>query len=110
MVLTIPFLTMMGNVLGILGGALMFLTLDYPMATYFKQVLSAAELRHVLSGLVKSVFFGLTIAGVGCMRGLQTERGSSGVGLSATRAVVTSILLIVILDAIFGTLFYFLGF
>ncbi|MGE3308752.1 MAG: ABC transporter permease, partial [Limisphaerales bacterium] len=37
-------------------------------------------------------------------------RGSSAVGLSATRAVVTSILLIVILDAIFGTLFYFLGF
>lgn len=110
MVLTIPFLTMMGNVLGIMGGALMFLTLDYPMAAYFKQALNAAEPRHVLSGLVKSVFFGLTISGVGCMRGLQTARGSSAVGLSATRAVVTAILLIVILDAIFGTLFYFLGF
>jgi len=110
MVLTIPFLTMMGNVTGILGGALMFLTLDYPMAAYFKQVLIAAEPRHLLSGLVKSVFFGLTISGVGCMRGLQTARGSSAVGLSATRAVVTAILLIVIFDAIFGTLFYFLGF
>ncbi len=110
MVVTIPFLTLMGNVLGILGGALMFLSLDYPMAAYFKQVLSAAEPRHLLSGLVKSVFFGLTISGVGCLRGLQTERGSSAVGLSATRAVVTSILLVVILDAIFGTLFYFLGF
>jgi phospholipid/cholesterol/gamma-HCH transport system permease protein len=110
MVVTIPFLTMMGNITGILGGALMFLTLDYPMAAYFKQVLSAAEPRHLLSGLVKSVFFGLTISGVGCMRGLQTARGSSAVGLSATRAVVTAILLIVILDAIFGTLFYFIGF
>lgn len=110
MVFTIPFLTMLGNVLGILGGAAMFLTLDYPISVYFKQVLSSAEPRHVLSGLVKSVFFGLTIAGVGCMRGLETDRGSSAVGLSATRAVVTSILLIVILDAIFGTLFYFLGF
>lgn len=110
MVVTIPFLTMMGNITGILGGALMFLTLDYPMAAYFKQVLSAAEPRHLLSGLVKSVFFGLTISGVGCMRGLQTARGSSAVGFSATRAVVTAILLIVILDAIFGTLFYFLGF
>lgn len=110
MVVTIPFLTMLGNVMGILGGALMFLTLDYPMAAYFKQAIGAAEVRHVLSGLVKSVFFGLTISGVGCMRGLQTARGSSAVGLSATRAVVTSILLIVILDAIFGTVFYFLGF
>ncbi|MGE4178813.1 MAG: ABC transporter permease [Limisphaerales bacterium] len=110
MVVTMPFLALLGNILGILGGALMFLSLEYPMSAYFKQVLSAAEPRHLLSGLLKSVFFGLTISGVGCMRGLQTARGSSAVGLSATRAVVTSILLIVILDAIFGTLFYFLGF
>lgn len=110
MVLTIPFLTLLGNITGILGGAVMFLTLDYPMAAYFKQALGAAEPRHLWSGLVKSVFFGLTISGVGCMRGLQTERGSSAVGLSATRAVVTAILLLVILDAIFGTLFYFIGF
>ncbi len=110
MVVTIPLLTMLGNIMGIMGGALMFLTLDYPMAAYFKQVLSAAELRHLASGLVKSVLFGLTVAGVGCMRGLQTARGSSAVGMSATRAVVTSILLIVILDAVFGTVFYFLGF
>ena len=110
MVLTIPFLTLVGNLTGILGGALMFLSLDYPMAAYFKQALQAAEPRHLLSGLIKSAVFGLTISGVGCMRGLQTERGASAVGLSATRAVVTAILLIVILDAIFGTLFYFLGF
>ncbi len=110
MVLTIPFLAMVGNVAGILGGAVMFLTLDYPMAAYFKQVLLAAEPRHLISGLIKSVFFGITIAGVGCMRGLETERGPSAVGLSATRAVVTAILLTVILDAIFGTVFYFIGF
>lgn len=110
LVLMVPLLTLFANVAGIAGGALMFLTLDYPFSSYFDQVLASAEIRHLLSGLVKSVAFAWTIAGVGCLRGLQTQRGPSAVGLSTTSAVVTSILLIVILDAILGTVFYFLRF
>jgi phospholipid/cholesterol/gamma-HCH transport system permease protein len=110
LVMTIPFLTLFANVVGILGGAVMFLSLDYPLSTYFNQALSSAEVRHLLSGLVKSVAFGITIAGVACMRGLQTLQGPSAVGVSTTRAVVTSILLIVVIDAILGTIFYFLHF
>lgn len=110
LVMMVPLLTLFADVAGIAGGALMFLTLDYPFSTYFDQVMSSAEIRHLLSGLVKSIAFGWTIAGVGCLRGLQTARGPSAVGLSTTSAVVTSILLIVILDAILGTVFYFLRF
>lgn len=110
LVMTIPFLTLFANVVGVLGGAVMFLSLDYPLSTYFNQALSSAEVRHLLSGLVKSVAFGITIAGVGCMRGLQAMRGPSAVGISTTSAVVTSILLIVIIDAVLGTIFYFLHF
>jgi phospholipid/cholesterol/gamma-HCH transport system permease protein len=110
LVLMIPILTLFGNLMGVLGGALMFLTLEYPISTYFDQAIAAAELRHLLSGLAKSVAFGVTVAGVGCLRGLQTLRGSSAVGHSTTRAVVTSILLIVVIDAVLGTVFYFLGF
>ncbi len=110
LVLMVPFLALFANLAGILGGAVMFLTLDYPMSAYFDQVLSSAEPRHLLSGLVKSVAFGLTVAGVGCLRGLQTARGPSAVGASTTRAVVAGILLIVILDAVLGTVFYFIGF
>ncbi len=110
LVLMIPFLTLFGDLMGILGGAVMFLTLDYPISVYFDQVIQAAEIRHLLSGLVKSVAFGVTVAGVGCLRGLQTLRGPSAVGASTTRAVVTSILLIVVIDAVLGTVFYFLGF
>ncbi|MBL9138361.1 MAG: ABC transporter permease [Verrucomicrobiales bacterium] len=110
LVLMVPLLTLFANVAGIAGGALMFLTLDYPFSTYFDQVLASAEIRHLMSGLVKSVAFAWTIAGVGCLRGLQTQRGPSAVGQSTTSAVVTSILLIVILDAILGTVFYFLQF
>lgn len=110
LVLMIPFLTLFGNLMGILGGAVMFLTLEYPISAYFDQAIAAAEIRHLLSGLVKSVAFGFTVAGVGCLRGLQTLRGPSAVGASTTRAVVTSILLIVVIDAVLGTVFYFIGF
>ncbi len=110
LVLMVPFLTLFANLAGILGGAVMFLTLDYPMSAYFNQVLDIAEPRHLISGLVKSVAFGVTVAGVGCLRGLQTARGPSAVGASTTRAVVAGILLIVILDAVLGTVFYFAGF
>lgn len=110
LVLTMPFLTLFADVVGVLGGSVMFLTLEYPLSAYFNQALASAELRHLLSGLVKGVAFALTVAGIGCMRGLATLRGPSAVGMSTTSAVVTSILLIVIIDAVLGVLFYFLGF
>ena len=61
----------------------------------------------VLAG-VKGLVFGAIVAAIGCLRGLQTKQGPSAVGVSTTRAVVTSILLIVIADAVFSVLFYIL--
>jgi phospholipid/cholesterol/gamma-HCH transport system permease protein len=63
----------------------------------------------VAGGLFKSVIFGLLIAGSGCLCGLRTGEGASAVGHSATRAVVSSIIMIVIADGIFAVLFYKLG-
>lgn len=110
LMVTIPLLTLFANLAGVAGGSVMFLTLDYPLSAYFRQSLEVAELRHLLSGLVKSVAFGVTLAGVGCLRGLRAGRGPSAVGQATTSAVVTSILLIVVIDAVLGTVFYFLGF
>ena len=59
-------------------------------------------------GAAKGVVFGAIVSAVGCLRGLQTQQGPSAVGISTTRAVVTSILLIVIADAVFSILFFFL--
>ncbi len=110
LVFMIPFLTLFADVTGILGGAVVFLSFEYPVSTYFTQAIDAAEPRHIASGLVKSVFFGFIIGGVGCLRGLQALRGPSAVGISTTSAVVTSILLIVITDAVMGVIFYYLQF
>ena len=50
----------------------------------------------------------LIVGMVGCQRGLKTENGPGAVGDSATRAVVTSIVLIIVTDGVFGVVFYYL--
>ena len=55
-------------------------------------------------GIVKAAVFGLVIAAIGCERGLSTGAGATSVGLSATSAVVTSIVMIVVIDGIFTVL------
>jgi phospholipid/cholesterol/gamma-HCH transport system permease protein len=59
--------------------------------------------------MAKTFVFGLIVAGVGCLRGLQTRTGASAVGVSTTRAVVSSIVLIIMADAVFSVVYYFLG-
>jgi phospholipid/cholesterol/gamma-HCH transport system permease protein len=81
-----------------------------PPATLMHQLSGALRVDDVLAGLIKSFFFGAVVAGVGCLRGLQTGAGAAAVGDSTTRAVVTSIFLIVLLDAVFAVIYYQLKF
>jgi len=72
-------------------------------------VTSAASYVELLAGLFKSVFFALIIAGIGCLEGLRTKTGAIAVGESTTRAVVSGIILIIVVDGIFGVVYYYLG-
>jgi phospholipid/cholesterol/gamma-HCH transport system permease protein len=108
-VLMMPLLTLFSNLLGLLGGAVVFLSLDFPLVTYYQQVLNAVHLKDLAGGLAKAFVFGILVAGIGCLRGLQTRTGASAVGLSATRAVVSGIVLVVIADGVFSVVFYYLG-
>jgi phospholipid/cholesterol/gamma-HCH transport system permease protein len=107
-ILLTPLLTFYASFMGVLGGVLVVLGLGYPLTLIFHQLTSAVGLRDVALAAAKGVVFGAIVAGVGCLRGLQTKEGPSAVGVSTTRAVVTSILLIVIADAIFSVIFYML--
>ena len=49
------------------------------------------------------------VAGIGCLRGFQTGTGASSVGDSATRAVVSGLVAIVIADGVFAVVYYYLG-
>ncbi len=55
-------------------------------------------------GVFKSVVFGAVVSGLGCLRGMQTKQGPSAVGDSATRAVVSAILMVIVVDALLAVL------
>lgn len=103
-----PGLTVFADLLGIMGGSVVMLSLGFPLVTFFHQLQTAVSYGSLVGGLVKSVAFGLLIAAIGCLRGLQTQTGASAVGLSTTHAVVSGIVLIVITDGIFSIIYYYL--
>ncbi len=105
-----PILTIYSVVIGIAGGFFVMMMLGFPLATLTNQLAGSLTSQDVAAGLIKSFFFGAVVAGVGCMRGLQTGAGASAVGDATTRSVVTSIFLIVVLDAIFAVVYYQLKF
>ncbi|HPS00576.1 MAG TPA: MlaE family lipid ABC transporter permease subunit [Candidatus Sumerlaeota bacterium] len=104
-----PLLTLASNLLGILGGAVVLILMGTPIVAYFNEVIKASDLIDVMGGLVKATVFGLLVAGIGCLRGLQTSSGASAVGASTTSAVVSGIVLIALSDAFFSVLYYYLG-
>jgi len=102
--LVMPLLTVLADIVGIFGGALVMTTFDISFLQFHSQLLGAVTADDFVLGLVKAAVFGLTIAAVGCQRGLATGAGAVSVGLSATSTVVTSIVLIVVIDGFFAVL------
>ena len=106
--LMMPLLTLFSNVLGLLGGAVTMQTFGIPFLTFFREADSAVNLGDFLAGFVKSFVFAILVAGIGCLRGLQTQAGASAVGEAATRAVVSGIILLVVVDGLFALAYYLL--
>src|SRR5262245_31736823 len=104
-----PFLAIFACVCGLIGGAVVMLSLGFPLVTYTNQVRAAVTVGDMLGGLGKSLIFGIVVAAIGCLRGLQTKSGASAVGESTTRAVVSGLVLITIVDGLFAVVFYYLG-
>lgn len=107
MLIMLPCLTVIADLVGIFGGYLIsMLTLDLTSVRYIDQTISALTFKDLFSGLVKSGFFALIIAGIGCHQGLIVRGGAEGVGKATTRSVVVSIFLIIAADVLFTTIFY----
>jgi phospholipid/cholesterol/gamma-HCH transport system permease protein len=105
-----PILTIYSNALGIAGGFLVMMAQGFPMAALWNQLVGAVGVNDVMTGFIKSFVFGILVAGIGCLRGLQTGKGATAVGVSTTSAVVSGIFLIVVVDALFAAIFYVLKF
>jgi phospholipid/cholesterol/gamma-HCH transport system permease protein len=107
-VLMTPLLVLFSDLVGLLGGALTMQSFSIPYITFLKEVDSAVSMTDFLAGFIKSFVFAILVAGVGCLRGLQTKAGASAVGDAATRAVVTGIILLVVVDGLFAVAYYLL--
>ncbi len=110
LILMVPLLTLYADTVGMIGGALASVSLfDVTLLEYAYQTQAALDLSDVMVGLFKAAVFGVLIAAAGCMRGIQCQRSAQAVGEAATSAVVTSIVAIVVADALLTVLFTRLG-
>jgi phospholipid/cholesterol/gamma-HCH transport system permease protein len=111
MVLMMPLLTLYADLLGILGGGFVGITmLGLSPTQYFHETQSFLNLTDFSMGLIKAVVFGVLVALAGCLRGMQCGRSSAAVGMAVTSAVVTGIVFIVFSDAILTVVYNALGF
>ena len=106
--LMMPLLVIFSDLIGILGGALTMVSFNIPISAFLHEVDSLVDVKDLLAGLAKAPVFAILIAGIGCLRGLQTQTGASAVGISATRAVVSAIILLVVVDGIYAFIYYLL--
>lgn len=103
----LPLLIIMANLTGILGGM--------GLAVYFKHITTKTFIDSILTyikpwdflgGLTKGFFFGLSIAGIGVYYGLHIKTGATGVGMAATKAVVSGVIALFIINFLLTVLFY----
>jgi phospholipid/cholesterol/gamma-HCH transport system permease protein len=107
---SVPCLSIVCNVFGILaGGVFMFFSTRLVPLMYLRYVLTSIALRDVIAGMVKSVAFATIIAHVGCLEGFRVRGGPDSVGRSTTAAVVKSTFLVIVADAVFTAIFYFMA-
>jgi phospholipid/cholesterol/gamma-HCH transport system permease protein len=110
LVLMMPLLCAFADVLGMLGGAAVGVgMLDVPFLSYYRETIHSVSLTNFFLGLFKSGIYGGLIAMAGCFNGFKSGSSSSAVGDAATRAVVASIVMIVVACGLFAVITNVLG-
>src|SRR5580704_13767365 len=110
LVIALPLLTVIADLVGLAGGALLcrFL-LDMPLTQYVTRVQESITQTTFWVGLVKAPIFAMLIAMAGCYRGMQVRDSSRELGRLTTLAVVQAIFLVIFADAVFAVLFLEMG-
>jgi phospholipid/cholesterol/gamma-HCH transport system permease protein len=106
LVIALPLLTVVADIIGLMGGALLcrFL-LDIPITQYLYRVNESIAPTTFWVGIIKAPIFALLIGMAGTYRGMQVRNSSRELGHLTTVAVVQSIFLVILADALFAVLF-----
>jgi phospholipid/cholesterol/gamma-HCH transport system permease protein len=108
-VIVVPLLTLYADFFGILGGLIVGIVgLDLTVYSYLKETQTSLSLMDIITSLIKSGFFAVIIAGIGCQRGFEVRGGAEAVGAATTSAVVSAIFLIIVTDSAFALVFQYL--
>jgi phospholipid/cholesterol/gamma-HCH transport system permease protein len=104
--IALPLLTIVADLIGIAGGALLCrYLLDMPLTQYLNRAADAVSPSTFWVGLFKAPVFALLIAMAGCYRGMQVRSSARELGRLVTVAVVQAIFLVILADALFAVLF-----
>ena len=103
----LAFFAMMMSLLG--GGIFVWLMLDIPPLTYVQRLQEVIPMTDFYIGIIKAPVFGFIIALAGCFQGMLVQGNSEEVGMRTTTAVVQSIFLVIVLDAVFAVFFSSIG-
>lgn len=108
--LSLPMLSTMALVLGVLGGAVMNAADGYATVSHFyNAALRSVNMEDFLSGFAKTIFFGFQIGVIACQRGMATRGGTLGVGRATTETVVITSVVTLLSDFFLTRLFMAVG-
>ncbi|WP_397476127.1 MlaE family ABC transporter permease [Pusillimonas sp.] len=106
LLIAMPALTFVGMVSGILGGMLVCaVALDISPSMFLTIFQRDIDLRHFFLGMAKAPVFAYLIAIIGCLEGFKVRGSAQSVGEHTTSAVVQSIFVVILIDAL-AALFY----
>lgn len=108
----LPALTIIGDAVSLFGGYYIAVFVSHQSGTYYwSSIRDILTFENVFSGSLKPFLFGYIIACISCYMGLSTKGGAIGLRRSTTRAVVTSMIVIIVSDFMLTRiLLYVLGF
>lgn len=96
--ISLPLLTILADIIGILGGLVIALQHGITRHFYFQTIFSSVTLDDFISGVAKTVVFGWLIAMVACANALATRGGTVGVGHATKRTVVIASISVLVSD------------
>ena len=97
--IVMPLLVGLADIVGFLGGFLVSLsTGKINPYSFFMSAQRMLSIMDIAGGLIKAGLFGIVIALISCHMGLKTKGGAKGVGINTTKAVVTSLITVFVLN------------
>ncbi len=105
-ILAMPILTIFAEIAGLIGGAIVLLSMGVPTVVFWRGVERSTTVFMIMEGLTKGVLFGLLVGLIGCQAGLRTKMSSDGVGQATTSAVVWGVVAIAVADGLLAVITY----